>query len=97
MDDNPEIAREAIFEVIENQMRDGTPPETKQTFDRLRGDGYSHEDTMKLIGCVVSTEIFDVLKNKEPFNEKRFVAALHSLPTLPWDENCDPSQPDVTE
>jgi hypothetical protein len=38
-----EIAQTAIFEIIDNQMRDETPPETKQTFDRLIADGYSHK------------------------------------------------------
>lgn len=26
---DPELAREAMFEVVENQMRDGDPPETR--------------------------------------------------------------------
>ena len=82
---NPDIARAAIFEIIENQIRDGTPPETKQTYDRLIAEGHSHEDAMRLIGCVVSSEIFDVLKKSQPYNEERYVAALNSLPKLPWD------------
>ncbi len=44
---DPEIARAAIFEIIENQIRDDTPPETKQTYDRLVADGHPHEETMK--------------------------------------------------
>lgn len=84
---DPEIMRAAIFEIIENQMRDGTPPETKQTYDRLIADGHSHEDTMKMIGCVVTSEIFDVLKQGQPYNESRYVAALHALPELPWDDD----------
>ena len=86
---DPEITRAAIFEIIENQMRDDTPPETKQTYDRLIADGHSREETMKLIGCAVSSEIFDVLKQQQPFNQDRYVAALQSLPELPWDENGD--------
>ncbi|MCA9079882.1 MAG: hypothetical protein KDA58_04955 [Planctomycetaceae bacterium] len=85
-DSNPEIVRAAILEIIENQMCDGTPPETKQTYDRLIADGHSHDDSMKLIGCVVSSEIFDVLKENQPFNQERYVAALHALPRLPWDD-----------
>lgn len=75
---DPEIARAAIFEVIENQMRDGTPPETRQTYDRLMADGNSHDETMKLIGCVVSSEIFDMLQHNELYNEERYVAALQA-------------------
>ena len=59
---DPSILRAAIFEIIESQMRDGTPPETKETFERLIAAGNSHEDAMKLIGRVVSSQIFDMLK-----------------------------------
>ena len=86
---DPEIAREAIFEIIENQMRDGTPPETKQTYDRLIADGHSHEDTMRLIGCALSTEMFELLKNRQPYNEDRYIAALKALPVLPWADEED--------
>jgi len=88
-DSDPGIARAAIFEIIENQMREETPPETRQTYDRLIGDGYSREDTMKLIGCVVSSEIVEVLKQNQPFDQERYVAALKALPELPWDEDDD--------
>ena len=86
-DPDPEIARAAIFEIIENQMRDDTPPETKETYDRLIADGHSREETMKMIGCVVTSEIFDVLKENQPYNQERYVAALQALPELPWDND----------
>lgn len=35
-----EIIREQIFKVISNQMRENNPPETKETFERLKGLGY---------------------------------------------------------
>jgi hypothetical protein len=86
---DPEIARATIFELIDNQIRDGTPPETKQTYDRLIAAGHSREETMKLIGCVVVSEIFDVLKERQPYNQERYVAALKALPELPWDDAVD--------
>jgi hypothetical protein len=82
---NPHLRR-AILEVVENQLRDGTPPETRATLERLMADGCSREEAVKLIGCVVATEIFDVLKDRQPFNESRFVAALQRLPKLPWEK-----------
>jgi hypothetical protein len=87
-DPDPEILRASIFEIIENQMRDNTPPETRQTHDRLIAAGHSHEDTMKMLGCVVTSEIFDVLKQNQAYDQERFVAALNALPELPW-ENDD--------
>ncbi len=76
----------AIREVVENQLRDLDPPETKETFDRLIEEGYSEEQARTLIGFVVASEIFDILKNMEPYNHERFVEALRRLPELPGEE-----------
>lgn len=82
---NPYL-RAAIMEVVENQLRNNDPPQTQQTFRRLIEAGYSEEEAKRLIGCVVSAEIFDVLKKNEPFNLERFVKALNKLPEMPWAE-----------
>jgi hypothetical protein len=83
---DPEVLRSTIFEVINNQIREGTPPETKETYDRLLSEGYSEEEVMKYIGAVVSSEIFAVLKEGRPYDKDSYVAALKALPRLPWDE-----------
>jgi hypothetical protein len=85
---NPYL-RAAIIEVVENQLRDNDPPQTRQTFRRLIEAGHSEEEAKRLIGCVVSAEIFDILKKNEPFNLERFVKALNKLPEMPWVEEKD--------
>ena len=47
------------------------------------GEGHDHNEARPLIGCVVASEIFDILKNMEPHDEERYVAALRKLPALP--------------
>ena len=84
MVENPYL-KSAILEVVENQLQANDPPETRQTYDRLISEGYSEVEAKKLIGCFVSSEIFDVLKKQEPFNPERFAKALYELPKLPWD------------
>jgi len=71
--------------VVENQLQANDPPETRQTYNRLKSEGYSEAEAKKLIGCVVSSEIFDILKKQEPFNPERFAKALNKLPKLPQD------------
>jgi len=80
---NPRL-KAAILEVVENQLRDNNPPETKQTYERLLQEGHSAKEAKRLIGCVVSSEIFDILKKQEAFNPARFVKALNKLPKMPW-------------
>lgn len=77
--------RAAILEVVENQLRDGTPPETRQTLQRLISQGYSAQEAKRLIGVVVAGEIFDILKQGKPFDQARFVGALRRLPQTPGD------------
>jgi hypothetical protein len=82
MKENP-MLRETILQVVENQLRGNNPPETKETFNRLLKDGVSENEAKRLIGCVVASEIFEVLKRREPFDLKRFVDALNRLPEIP--------------
>jgi hypothetical protein len=82
---NPQL-QAAIIEVVENQLRNNDPPQTGQTFKRLIAAGHSEKGAKRLIGCVVSAEIFDVLKKNEPFNLDRFIKCLDKLPAMPWEE-----------
>ena len=81
---NPHLRR-ALLEVVDNQLRDNTPPETRTTLDRLIEEGRSRNEAIELIACVVSTEIFHVLKSGRTYDNARFVAALQALPRLPWE------------
>ena len=85
MEYNPKL-QAAVMEIVAKQMRDGSPPETKQTYDRLRAEGHDDQEARRLIGCVVVSEIFDILKQGQPFDAQRYAAALARLPRLPWDE-----------
>ena len=58
---NPALT-EAILAVVDQQMRDTTPPETRRTFERLVALGYAPEDARRLIENVVAREIFAVMQ-----------------------------------
>lgn len=80
-----EKLREHIFGIIQNQIRDNNPPETKATFDRLKKQGFDDLQTKQLIGQCLSVELFDVMKHGKPFNEKRYIRNLKALPKEPFD------------
>jgi hypothetical protein len=54
---NPALTA-AILEVVDTQLRENTPPETRQTFERLVRAGYAPEDARRLIGNIVVQEIY---------------------------------------
>ena len=86
-ENNPQLAA-AILDVVDSQLRDGTPPETRQTFDRLVGAGYTPEGARQLIAHVVVREIFSVMGRGERYDQARFVGALQRLPELPEAEDA---------
>jgi len=73
----------AIFEVVDNQMEGGDPPETKETFERLLSEGFSEEDAKKLIGQAICVEIYCIGKYKKEFNRERYLKNLRNLPREP--------------
>jgi hypothetical protein len=85
---SPQLAA-AILEIVDTQLRDGTPPETRQTFERLIAEGITPEGARQLIAHVVVREIFAVMARGECYNQPRFVAALQHLPALPEARDAD--------
>lgn len=79
------IAREALFEAIENQMKAGNPPATKETFNRLRAAGHSRKETMKFLACVLLCELNEMLRDNRTYDEMSYVNRLKMLPQLPWE------------
>ncbi len=76
---NPALT-EAILAVVDQQVQDNTPSETRRTFERLVALGYAPEDARRLIGNVVAQHIFAVMQREEAYNEQRYTAALQGLP-----------------
>jgi hypothetical protein len=81
---NNEILRNQIFEIINNQIKGNDPPETKITYDRLIKQGFSDVETKQFIGQCIAVELFQALKFKKPFDEKRYIRNLNNLPKEPF-------------
>ncbi len=86
METNPAFQR-TVLEVVENQLREGDPPETAQTLRRLVAEGYSRREAKKLIGAVLAIETNEMLKENRRFERAGFVEALAQLPDLRLDEH----------
>jgi hypothetical protein len=74
-----------LVEVVENQIQDNDPPETRITLNRLMSLGESRENAMRYIASVLSVEVFETLKNQTPFDKERYLTNLKNLPELPFD------------
>ncbi len=79
---NPRL-KAAFMEVVDNQIRDNDPPETRETLNRLVSEGMTQEDARLLIGQAVCVEVWCILTHKKEFNRERFVRNLKNLPEEP--------------
>lgn len=70
---------------MRTQLRTHEPPETEQTYRRLRSDGYSERDAIELITAVLAAEIFGMFKQQVPHDPVRYATMLKRLPELPYD------------
>ena len=77
------VARAAIMEAVENQLRDQDPPETSKTYDRLMASGHSDQEAKRLIAVALVTEMNDMMNKKRIFNLERYIRLLGNLPKLP--------------
>ena len=84
-DEDRGFARAALVEIVENQLRDNSPPVTRSTLTRLQSAGCSRNDAVHLIVCVLSAEIFEMLEVKRVFDAAHYANLLDALPDLPYD------------
>lgn len=69
-----------ILEIVDNQIKINDPTCTKETLERLVNAGFSEIESKEMIGRVLVEEMYDILKNQVPFNEKRYADKLTLLP-----------------
>jgi hypothetical protein len=79
--------RAAILEAVDTQIREGTPPATRETFERLQREGTPPAEAKRLIAAVLSAEIFNIAKHHQTYDETRYVRRLQQLPVMPWTED----------
>ena len=71
--------KKLILEVVDNQLRENNPPVTKESYDKLIDAWYSAREAKEKIGAIVIEEIYDVMKENQPYDEKRYTQALRNM------------------
>ncbi len=77
---NPNL-NQAIIQVVENQLNQNNPTETKETLDRLISEDKAcdYNETIRRIAVVLVEEMYNVMKNKQGFDLERYVNKLKEL------------------
>ena len=85
--------QKSILEIVDNQLRDNTPPQINITFKALKKMGYSDRDAKMAIGQALVKEMFEVMSNGREYSEKRYIADLKQIAQtgfLYTDDDIDP-------
>lgn len=75
---NP-FAHVAIHQTVENQIANHDPPETAETLEALMQAGHTRHEAIHAIGGILAGEIFEIMRDKRPFDEAGYVQALRDL------------------
>lgn len=71
--------KKTILEVVDNQLKANDPPCTKDVYEKLLAAGYSRSEAKDKIGAVALTEIYDIMKEGRPFDEKNYKNCLEEM------------------
>ncbi len=82
MEVNKEL-REKIFNIINDQLSEESPPEVKIAYQRLTKEGFVDIQSRQLIGQCVLVELYEMIKTNRPFDLERYKRNLKSLPRKP--------------
>ncbi len=78
-------AGKAIIQAVRNQICQNKPPEVRETFDRLLREGHPKDEVYRMLGCVLTTESYDLMEQGRVFDELLYAKRLRDLPKLPWE------------
>jgi hypothetical protein len=84
-DFNP-VLQATYLEVVDNQLKANDPPETRQTYERLKSQGYNDRDARILVASAIAAETYYIMRDGTPFNQERFLRNLNRLPDQSFDE-----------
>ena len=84
-----------MIEAVDKQLRDNDPKAVKDTFGRLIQLGYGEKKAKEMIAAVLIEEMYYILKNKETFNEERYVGKLSMLPEYLLEKTEDGETSDI--
>lgn len=71
--------KKTILEIVDNQLKDNNPPCTRDVYEKLINAGYSKSEAKDKIGAVALTEIYDILKMGQAFDEEKYKDSLEEM------------------
>ena len=83
MEENPQ-AKEAIMVAVREQMSSPESAYVKAAFKRLKDEGHAKDEVMKMLGAVLTFEIWEMSVKERSFDEPAYIERLKGLPNMSW-------------
>lgn len=80
-----ELLKDQIFDILNNQLKENSPPETKNTFNRLLNEGFDDTQAKEMIGQCIAVELFEIIKHGNKYDNTRYIKNLNNLPKETFD------------
>lgn len=81
--------KKTILEIVDNQLKDNNPPCARDAYEKLINAGYSKSEAKDKIGAVALTEIYDILKMGQAFDEEKYRDSLEEMLRQSFDYEDD--------
>lgn len=78
---SPEV-RKALIKAIKIQLKENHPPETKQAYMRLLGEGITEKDVYVYLAQALVYEMYAMIKEKRTHSSENYAKLLAKLPNL---------------
>ena len=75
---NPYL-KATLLEVVDNQLRDNDPPETRETLERLMASGHTEQSAKERIASVVLMHVYDAMHDLKDFDGEKYKKDLAEL------------------
>jgi len=72
-------SQDSLIEILENQMEDNHPPETKEVLEKLVAAGMERDVALDRMADVMEAEIITMTRENKAFNIDHYVEMLKSL------------------
>lgn len=77
------VLHAAVLEMVNRQLAEGDPPETRETLERLLAEGYAPEHARRMIGFLLIRELTRSMIRQTSFDVRSFIENLRRLPEIP--------------
>lgn len=78
---SPEV-RKALIKSVKNQLKENNPPEARQTYMRLLGEGISEKNVYIYVAQALTCELFAMMREKRTYSRENHAKLLAKLPNL---------------